>query len=320
MLWVGVAIAGGLALLAFAPDRFVAGSAGLADRWGVSRVVIGAVVIGFGTSSPELLVSALAAADGEPEVGVGNIVGSNMANLGLVVAVAALVGHLSVPTGLLRRELPLMLVATAGFAVVVQNGLTRWEGVGLAAGLAAALTVMVQRTPRPTTPAGDRELATEVEEFLSEETEQGIGRLAFETLAGLAGTLAGAQLLVSGAVETAAELDLSGGFVGMTVVAVGTSLPELVTAVAASRAGEDQLIFGNVMGSNLFNCLAVGAVVALVGPSHIDDPGLTVHAVALMLAITAMGTVAIARRRSVSRLEATILLLTYIAVLPLLAI
>jgi cation:H+ antiporter len=320
MLWVGLAIGGGLALLAVAPDRFVAGSAGLADRWGVSRVVIGAVVIGFGTSTPELLVSGLAAADGEPEVGIGNIVGSNMANLGLVVAVAALVGQLAVPDGLVRRELPLMLAATAGFAVGVQNGLTRWEGACLAVGLAAALTVMVRRAPRPTAAGGDAELASEVEEFLADETAHGTGRLVFHTLAGLAGTLAGAQLLVTGAVEIASELDLSAGFVGMTIVALGTSLPELVTAVAAARAGEDQLIIGNVLGSNLFNCLAVGAVVGLVGPSHLDDPGLTVHAVVLMLAVTILGAVAICRRRCVTRGEAAVLLVTYAATLPVLAL
>lgn len=318
MVLIGLALVVGLGLLAVAPDRFVAGSSGLADRWGVSRVVIGAVVIGFGTSAPELVVSGLAAADGEPEVGVGNVIGSNMANLSLVVAVAALVGHLAVPDGLLRRELPLMLAGTGAFALAVQNGLSRYEGVVLGTMLAGALFVIIRGARLPVGPTPDG-LAAEVGEVLA--TEEGLGpvRMALDAVLGLAGTLAGAQLLVAGALDVAAELDLSGGFVGMTVVAIGTSLPELVTAVAAARAGENQLIIGNVLGSNLFNCLAVGALVGLVGPSSIDDAGLTVGAVGLMLAITALGAVAMVRRRTVSRPEAAVLLVAYLALMPVLA-
>jgi cation:H+ antiporter len=319
MVLVGLAVVGGLLLLAVAPDRFVAGSAGLADRWGVSRLVIGAVVIGFGTSAPELLVSGLAAARGQPEVGVGNVIGSNMANLGLIVAVAALVGHLAVPVGLLRRELPLVLAATAAFALAVQNGLTRAEGLVLLTGLGVALSIIVVRTG-PTTPTGEGELAAEVDEFLADEQPQRLARLVADAAGGLLGTLVGAQLLVSGALHIAADLDLSAGFVGMTIVALGTSLPELVTAIAAARAGEDQLILGNVLGSNLFNCLAVAAVVGLAGPGPITDPAITVGAVALMLAITVLAAVAMTRRRLVTRGEAVTLLVSYLVCMPLLAV
>lgn len=324
MLLVGVAIAGGLLLLAVAPDRFVAGSAGLADRWGVSRVVIGAVVIGFGTSAPELLVSGIAAGSGDPEVGIGNVVGSNMANLGLIMAIAALVGRVAVPAGLLRREVPLMVGATVVFAILVQDGLTRWEGGLLLVGLVVALGLLMRSARPPTTatagaPAADGELAAEVAERLTEEAAQGPGQLAVTTLAGLAGTLAGAQLLVVGAVDVADRLDLSGGFVGMTVVALGTSLPELVTAITAARAGEDQLILGNILGSNLFNCLAVGAVVALASSEPGTAAGVPATAVGLMLLITALATAAMIRRQLVTRGEATTLLATYLAVLPLLA-
>jgi cation:H+ antiporter len=325
MFVTGLSLIGGLLLLALAPERFVAGSAALADRWGVSRVVIGAVVIGFGTSAPEMLVSGLAAARGEPEVGVGNVIGSNMANLGLVVAVAAFVGHLAVPAGLLRRELPLMLAATAAFALAVQDGLTRAEGLVLLTGLVVALWIVV----RPTGPAidaatvtapEDRELAAEIDEFLVDEQDQSPARLVVATAGGLVGTLAGAQLLVTGAVDIAADLQLSGGFVGLTIVALGTSLPELVTAVAAARAGEDQLILGNVLGSNLFNCLAVGSVIGLAGAGPITDPAITVGAVALMLVITVLGAAAMVRRRLVTRGEAATLLVSYLACMPLLAL
>lgn len=315
---VGLAVIGGLVLLALAPDRFVAGSAGLADRWGVSRIVIGAIVIGFGTSSPEMLVSGIAAARGEPEVGVGNVIGSNMANLGLIVGIAALVGHVAVPHGLLRRELPLMLVATGAFAFAVQDGLTRVEGFALLAGLVVALLAIVGGSLR----AGreEAELDSEIEEFLAEEETQPAWRLVVTTVVGLLGTLAGAQLLVSGAVEIAEALDVSGGLVGLTIVALGTSLPELVTAVAAARVGEDQLILGNVLGSNLFNCLAVGAVVGLVDPSRLADASLTVGAVGLMLAITVLATFVLGRRQHVSRGEAITLVASYLACMPLLAV
>lgn len=319
MLTTAVVILVGLALLAVAPDRFVAGSAGLADRWGLSRVLIGAVVIGFGTSSPELLVSSLAAIDGKPEVGVGNIVGSNMANLGLIVAVTGLMGALAVPTGLLRRELPLVVGATVAFALVVQGGLTRPEGILLLAGLIGALTILVRGARRAGRPADANRLAVDVDDYLVHERTQSTPRIALQTATGLLGTLAGAQLLVTGALDVTAELDISGGFVGLTVVALGTSLPELVTAVAAARAGEEQLIIGNILGSNLFNCLAVGALVALAGPEPLTDPALTVGAVTAMLAITGLAALAMIRHRTVTRAEAAALLATYLAVMPLLA-
>jgi cation:H+ antiporter len=314
----GLAIAAGLGLLAVAPDRFVAGSAGLADRWGMSRLLIGAVVIGFGTSTPEMLVSGLAAAGGEPAVGVGNVVGSNMANLALVVPIAALITPLGVTDRLVRGELPLVGVATLGFAVAVQGGLSRVEGGLLAVGLVVALAIVVRRAGRRA-PDEEPELGREVGELLADEAAATSWRLGLEALGGLAATTAGAQLLVSGALGVADRLDLSGGFVGLTVVAIGTSLPELVTAVSAARAGEDELVIGNVVGSNMFNALGVGAVVALVGPGPLDDARVTVGAVGLMVVITLAAVLVMARQRTVTRGEALTLLIVYLATLPLLA-
>jgi cation:H+ antiporter len=318
VLLVGLAIPAGLLLLSLAPDRFVAGAAGLADRWGVSRVVIGALVIGVGTSTPELLVSGLAAAGGDQEVGVGNIVGSNMANLALVVPIAALICPLAVPDGLLRSELPLVIGATLLFGVLVQGGLSRIDGFVLAVGLIVVLVIVLGRAGRPAAP-GDVALGSEVGDLLAEDRAAPVGRLVREAVGGLAGTLVGAHLLVTGSLEVADRAGLSGGFVGLTILAIGTSLPELVTAVAASRAGEHHLVLGNVVGSNLFNCLAVGTVVGLVGPSSVSDDRLTVAAVLLMVAITVAATVAMARHRTVRRHEALALLVSYLATLPLLA-
>jgi cation:H+ antiporter len=319
MLLVVAALVGGLGLLAVAPDRFVAGSAELADRWGLSRVVIGAVVVGFGTSTPEMLVSGTAAVRGEPEVGVGNVVGSNIANVALIVGVAALVGRLAVPAGVLRRELPLAAAATVLFAVVVQGGWGRTEGVVLLVALGAAVAAMV-RSAGGVDAAGSGELVVEVGELLDEERRRSPSMVVLDVVVGLGGTLLGAQVLVWGALEVAERLDLSGGFVGLTVVALGTSLPELVTAVVAARAGEDQLILGNVLGSNLINSLAVGGIVCLAGPGAIDDPSLTVGAVGLMLVVTAAGAVVMLRRQRVTRGEAAVLLGMYAVCVPLLAL
>jgi cation:H+ antiporter len=319
MLIAALAIVAGLALLSYAPDRFVDGSAGLADRWGLSRIVIGAVVIGFGTSTPELLVSGIAAADGESAVGVGNIVGSNMANLALVVPIAALITPLGVPHGLLRVEVPMVAVATVAFAVMVQGGLSQVEGLVLVLLLVAALIVIVRRAGSEEASDEDH-LGANVDEFLADERTDGPVRLAAIALGGLVATLVGAQLLVSGAVTVADRAGLSGGFVGLTIVAIGTSLPELVTAVAAARAREDGLILGNVIGSNLFNCLAVGGVVAFLGPGPIGDSHLTTVAVVLMVVITALAGLAMLRGRQVTRRNAVGLLVVYLATLPLLAL
>ncbi|HET9611126.1 MAG TPA: sodium:calcium antiporter [Acidimicrobiales bacterium] len=311
-----VAIVTGLALLAWAPGRFVGGAAELAERWRVSPVLIGALVIGLGTSAPEMLVSGLAALQGDPAVGAGNIVGSNIANLGLILGVAGLVGSISVTDATLRTEVPLVAAATVAFALAVQGGVSVGEGLALLAGLAGALAVIVRRSQAAG--AAGTDLEEDVEEFLAHRS-LGTGRLVAALALGLGGIIGGAQALVWGAIEVADALDLSGGFVGMTLVAVGTSIPELVTAVAAVRAGEDELVVGNVLGSNLFNCLAVGAVVGLAGAGPLDDTTLTTGGVALMLGVTAVAAAALAIGRRVTRLEAAGLLATYLVVMPLLA-
>lgn len=307
----------GVALLAYAPDRFVAGSAGLADRWGMSRVMVGVVIVGFGTSAPEMLVSGLAAAGGDAEVGAGNVVGSNVANLSLILGVAALIGALSVPGGIIRGELPMMVAATVVFALLVQSGVTVLEGVVLAVLMVVALWYLVWRSRHPG--ADDVTLGDEVSELLEPADNGALRRLMLNAVGGLAGTVLGAQLLVTGAVDIAEEIGLSGGFVGMSLVAIGTSLPELVTAVAAARAGEDKIILGNLMGSNIFNSLGVGAIVGLAGGGVITDASLTVAGVVLMLVVTAVAALFMCTGRLVNRWEAMGLLAIYVMVMPMLA-
>lgn len=182
-----VAIVTGLALLAWAPGRFVGGAAELAERWRVSPVLIGALVIGLGTSAPEMLVSGLAALQGDPAVGAGNIVGSNIANLGLILGVAGLVGSISVTDATLRTEVPLVAAATVAFALAVQGGVSVGEGLALLAGLAGALAVIVRRSQAAG--AADTDLEEDVEEFLAHRS-LGTGRLAPPWPSGWAGSSA----------------------------------------------------------------------------------------------------------------------------------
>ncbi len=298
----------GIILLSRAADEFVEGAASVARRAQVSPVLVGAVIVGFGTSAPELLVSGLAAADGDLELGLGNIVGSNVANLSLVLGAAALLVPLVVTRSVLIREAPLSLLAVLAFAYATIGGLTRVEGVLLLVGLVGALGwVIVGGLNGPSTK-------------VARDVDPGpIGVELLRTVVGLVGTVIGAQLLVWGASAIAAEIGLSGGFVGFTLVAVGTSLPELVTAVLAARKQETELILGNLLGSNMFNSLAVGGVIAVVGPGPVDDEGLRTIGIAVMVIVATGAWIAMATLRRVHRLEAIILLATWLITVALLA-
>lgn len=312
---------GGFVVLAVASDHFVDGAVGIARRIGISTVVVGAVVIGLGTSLPELAVSVLAAVDGDAALGVGNIIGSNIANVGLVLGVAALITPIAVSSSVLRREAPLSTASVLAFAVVVWLGLPLAGGIVLLAALGVVLVVVVRSSSRATSP----ELAREVEDQARrrEGTGEAVGasapRLAVVTVAGLVGTVLGAQLLVDSARSIAAELGLSDGFVGVTLLAVGTSLPELVTAAQAARRGEDELIVGNVVGSNVFNSLLVGGAVAVVAPGRLSDPALTVVGATAMVAVSVLALVVMARSGRITRVGAATLLVAWLASVALVA-
>ena len=286
----------GIALLWRAADAFVEGAANIAGSLRISPVVIGAVIIGFGTSLPELLVSAIAATNGNLDLGVGNVVGSNVANLTLVLGAAALIVPLFVTRPILAREAPLSLLSVLLFGFFTLDGLTRFEGSVLLAALVLAMSWIVF--------AGREEVLEGVHlDGARTLTGEVVG-----TLLGLIGTVLGAQLLVWGALAIADALDLSGGLVGFTLVAVGTSLPELVTAVAAARQGETGLILGNLLGSNMFNSLAVGGAIAMLGGGVIDDRGLATVGVLGMALVAFAAWAFMVTRRRVHRIEAIVLL------------
>jgi cation:H+ antiporter len=313
MLLAIVAGVAGLLLLAYASDQFVIGAARAATLLRLSPIVIGAVVIGFGTSAPELLVSTIAALQGSLDVGVGNIVGSNIANLTLVLGIAALVTPIVVGATVLRREAPLSFLSVLLFALLVQGGMGVLEGVVLLLAVGATLWVVL-RSAREDDPL----LTSEVEEFVTAGPPSG-RRESVRIALGLLGTLAGAQLLVWSATTVAAEVGLAEGFVGLTLVAVGTSLPELATAVQAARKMETDLIVGNLLGSNIFNSTIVAGAAALAGPGLPLDPVLTGLAVVLMVVVAAVAAGLMVSGRRVERWEGAVLLVAYLVMVPFLA-
>ncbi len=288
----------GLALLFKSGNWLVDGSASLARSLNLSSVVIGAVVLGFGTSAPELVVSTIAAWRGNPALGVGNIVGSNVANLSLILGCAGLITAVKLPPSVIRRQAPLSIASVAVFALFVMDGrLTRTDGVILSALLIATIIYLVR------SPSGS------VEE--SVEGELSVRRSLFVATTGLVGVLAGAQFAVTGATTLAEKWGLSGGFIGFSLVAVGTSLPELVTVIVAARKEETGLIIGNLFGSNVFNSLAVAGAMGLVGAGQINDPSLTGFGIGSMLVVVVLAYCLGVRKSCISRVDALLLLAIY---------
>lgn len=310
MLLSAVILAGGLLLLVVAADQFVSGAVRISLALRVSPVVVGAVIIGFGTSAPEILTAVLAAAEGAPALGAGALVGSNIANLALVAAVAALICPLHVSSQTLRREAPMATAAVLLLAVVLLVGPTVLTGVVFLLLLAAAGWRIVRGTTDEDDVLGDEALG--VAERQHRPVPEGL-----RAVLGLVGTVAGAQLVVTGARDLALELGLSEAFVGLTLVAIGTSLPELASAIQAARRGHTDLIVGNVLGSNLFNSLAAGGLLAIVAPGAIaTDVGIA--AIVLMAVTAVLAHVLLATGRRLGRREAVLLLVVYAGLIPFL--
>jgi cation:H+ antiporter len=299
-------LVGGLALLTVAADRFVLGAARLSTALRVSAVLIGAVVIGFGTSAPEFLVTILATLRGSQDLAFGNIVGSNTANMTLVLGTAALVHPLTVAYTTLRREVPLMLIGVLVLAIVTINlRVASRDAVLLLVAAAVTLGYLVRTALR------DREAAARLEAEVAEYegADIRIATTLLLTVAGLAGTLVGAQLLVQGAVGLARTLGISEAAIGLTIVAVGTSLPELVTAVAAARRKETELVVGNVLGSNLFNSLPVAGVAGLLDTVGLDEA--FVMGTVLMLFSCSLAAIFLLTGQRLARREGAVLLVVF---------
>ncbi len=309
MLIAVAATLAGLAVLAWSADRFVDGAAAVARYLGMAPLLVGMLVIGFGTSAPELVVSAFAAAGGSPEVALGNAVGSNVANIGLVLGVTALLTPVFVYRGVLRKELPVLLgVTVLAGALMLDKELSRSDAVVLVVVLVALIvwSIWLAGTVADAALAGDVE-AEVVAHHLSR-------RAAWAWLvAGIVLLVVSSRVLVWGAVGIADRLGWSDLTIGLTVVAIGTSAPELASSIAAARKGENDLALGNIIGSNLFNTLGVIGLAGLIAPVAVS-PDLVSRDFPVVFGLTAALVVfavwPIGRAR-VTRLEAGLLLLVF---------
>jgi len=310
---VGGAIAlvvGGLVLLTAGADRFVLSAARLSRVWGLSPILIGALVIGMGTSAPEFLVSVVAAAGGGLDLAIGNVIGSNVANLSVVLGATALVAPVAGHIQTLRREGLLMVAAVALLVALAWNrSLTTIEGTILVVAMVVTATVLVWWTRQDADGAGT--VTVELDDMVF---DSGRPNPRFEIIVGiftLAATLAGAEMLVRGAQTIAREWGLSEGFIGLTLVALGTSLPELATALAAARRREHDLVIGNLLGSNLFNSLGVAGGAAVVGGGALSSDFGT--GLLFMLAVAAFAGILTATGNKLVRWEGVALLAVYAA-------
>ncbi|WP_277810563.1 calcium/sodium antiporter [Chromohalobacter canadensis] len=311
MLMAIIAVALGLAVLVWSADRFVDGAAATSRHLGLPPLLIGMVIIGFGTSAPELMVSGLSAWQGNPGLALGNAYGSNIANIGLIVGLVALLSPLTMHSQVLRQELPLLMLVTVASLWCLQDGdISRWDAVLLLAMLAAFLTYSVMRGRQK----GSDALADNTTANLDAQ-EMTLKRAITWTLVGLVMLIASSRLLVWGAVDIASAFGVSDLIIGLTVVAIGTSLPELASSISAVRKNEHDLVIGNVVGSNLFNTLAVVGLAGIIDPINVDSAVLVRDwpvMAGLTLALTVFG-IGWKGQGRINRLEAALLLATFIA-------
>ncbi|WGW00672.1 calcium/sodium antiporter [Vibrio sp. YMD68] len=300
----------GLIFLVWSADKLVFGAAALARNVGISPLVIGMTILAMGSSAPEMMVSATAALDGKTDTAVGNVLGSNIANIALILGITALIKPLSISSAVLRRELPLMIgVTLVAGAILWNNHLGRAEGVLLFVLFAFFILAML-RISRNEKKNGDAlidEQESEVPEGVSN-VKAGIW-----VVVGLIILPVAASVLVSNAVIIAKFFGMSDLVIGLTIIAVGTSLPELAASLAGVLKGEDDMAVGNIIGSNVFNILAVMGIPGILNPSIINEHAMgrdfwVMLGVSLLLVVMALG-----KSRSINRIEGGVLFTLFIA-------
>ena len=309
MLLAIAAIIVGLLLLIWSADRFVDGAAATARHFGMPQLLIGIVIIGFGTSAPEMIVSALSALNGNPGIALGNAYGSNITNIGLILGLTALVLPLAVNSQVLKQELPILIFVTALSAFLIMDGdvlrLDAWILLGIFF-IYMGWTIWTGLINR------DDSLVHDVKEELQEQDYMSLAKALMWVVIGLALLIGSSQLLVWGAVKIAHYFGVSDLVVGLTIVAVGTSLPELASSIAAARKNEVDLAVGNIIGSNLFNTLAVVGLAGAISPMYVGQEVFT-RDMPVMSTLTVLLLVfGFGKKGQINRIKGLILLLAYI--------
>jgi len=301
-------IIGGAGGLFIGAECLVRGSSSLAIRLGISPLAVGLTIVAFATSSPELVVSINAAIEGNSGIVVGNVVGSNICNIALILGVAALISPIQVKTQVVRREIPLMIIISFFLLFVLMDGsISRWEGGMFLIGIFAYVGLSYRYVKK------DKDDAEIVKEF-----EDGIVTNPYKTwqsvlliIGGLGLLVIGSNLFVDGAVETAIKFGVSQAVIGLTIVALGTSLPELFTSIVASFKNENDIAIGNAVGSNVFNILSILGISSLINP--ISNSGVTVIDLIIMMFFTVLILPLSKSGFIIRRWEGAILFIGYVA-------
>jgi len=309
MLMAIGAIIAGLILLVWSADKFVEGSATTASHFGMPPLLIGMVVVGFGTSAPEMAVSALAASQGSPGLALGNAYGSNITNIALILGITALLAPIAVHSQVMRKELPILILVTAFAGWQLWDGdLSRMDAIGLMLVFVVLIGWSIYQGIRQ---PGD----TLAKEMTEEIHAMPLRKALLWLVVGLLLLIVSSRILVWGAVDLATMFGISDLVIGLTIVAIGTSLPELASSIIAARKGEHDLALGNILGSNLFNTLAVVGIAGLIAPMSVAPEVLTrdlpvMAALTLVLFAMCYGFRGPGR---INRLEGSALLLAFVA-------
>jgi cation:H+ antiporter len=310
---VGQLLLGALVLYLGA-EWLVKGAAGLARAIGLPPLVVGLTVVAYGTSAPEMTVGVASALDGRGAIALGNSIGSNIANLGLILGMTILIAPPRVDGGVIRREIPILLLSTMALPLLLVDGaLDRLDGAVMVVAAIVYTWWMIRKTPSAVALA-PAETLEDAAETAGAPPGTGKLRLGLIALVGLALLIGGGKLFVDGAVQIARAVGLSERVVGLTIVAIGTSLPELAASLVAALRGHGDIAVGNVLGSNIFNVLAILGVSALVRP--LDGAlSLMVVDLAFLGGITLMAAVSMRAARALPRMEGAVFVMAYVGFL-----
>lgn len=310
----------GLGVLLAGARWFVGGISAIARAFGVPPLVIGMTVVAFGTSTPELVVNTLSAVQGSTGLAFGNVVGSCLVNIGFVLAITAIIRPMKVEPSLITREIPMLLVSVAAFGVLGIDGYlgdgvaNRW---GRTDGIALLLlfTIFLYYTTRAALSAkSDDAFIEEVQEESARVPRHKLLRDVATTLVGLGAVSLGAQWSVEHAVALARVWGMSEPLIGLTIISLGTTLPELATCIMAARRGDSDIALGNVVGSNIFNLLCIGGIVTSISPMMLPEGGVVDLGVMVLLSAILL-PIAIRSQRTITRGEGVVLLSVFVAYL-----
>ena len=316
MLTILLQLAGGTAFLYYGADFLVKGGVSIATRFGVSALVIGLTLVAFATSAPELVVSVQAALAGSSDISIGNVIGSNICNIALILGLSAVIAPLSVHSKVLRFDLPVMTAVTLAMAAIglLLGGFNRLTGAVFFAGLLAYIAWNIRLEKRD----GSGDAETEIREEVENSRKYPLWLTAAFVIGGAAALVLGGKFIVDGAVGLGRMAHLSEAVIGLTIVAVGTSLPELATSLVAAARGEQDIAVGNVVGSNLFNMLGIMGIAPMIRP--VSAAGITPVDWGMLLVSTLLLVPFMHTGRKVVRREGAVLLALYCAYIAFLAV